>query len=58
MTRRLTEFKNLKKITLWVDDTQWVRFGLIVGEGNRSDHIRQFIDRAIVRQTNKGLKKK
>lgn len=55
MTKRVKDCENLKKITIWIDPTQWELYGKVVGQKKRSDKIRKVIDKSIARAHNKGV---
>lgn len=53
------QYGELTKMTMWIGQLQWKRFGEAVGTRQRSDAIREYIDRIIARdlQKKKGFKK-
>jgi hypothetical protein len=51
MPKRIIKNQGVKRVTLWVNETQWVRFGKIVG--NKSESIREYIDRIVSKNLDK-----
>lgn len=56
MTRKLKQYNDLIKITIWIERNDWDRFGKLMGEGERSQILRDFVERYVGKEkTKKGL---
>lgn len=56
MTRKLKQYNDLIKITIWIERNHWQRFGDLMGEGERSQILRDFVERYVgKKKPKKGL---
>jgi hypothetical protein len=47
MTRKLKQYNDLIKITIWIERGDWNKLGDLVGEGERSQILRDYVERYV-----------